>query len=184
MDQLIQDLLAYSRVSREDLRLGYVDLTRVTRQAAVQLQEEIAARGASLLVDEPLPAVVGHEGTLAQVVANLLGNAVKFVPPGTAPELRVRAERRDGRVRLWFEDNGIGIAPEHHERIFRVFERLHGVEQYPGTGIGLAIVRKGMERMGGRAGVESKPGAGSRFWIELPAVESADAGGRRHDSAG
>jgi signal transduction histidine kinase len=184
MDQLIQDLLAYSRVSREDLRLGYVDLARVTRQAAVQLQDEIAARGARLLVDEPLPAVVGHEGTLAQVVANLLGNAVKFVPPGTAPELRVRAERRDGRVRLWFEDNGIGIAPEHHERIFRVFERLHGVEQYPGTGIGLAIVRKGMERMGGRAGVESKPGAGSRFWIELPAVENADAGGRRHDSAG
>jgi len=74
-----------------------------------------------------------------------------------------------GRVRLWIEDNGIGIAPEHHERIFRVFERLHRATDYPGTGIGLAIVRKAMERMGGSVGVESALGRGSRFWIELPA---------------
>ncbi|MBD0344871.1 MAG: hypothetical protein ICV63_08605 [Coleofasciculus sp. Co-bin14] len=75
-------------------------------------------------------------------------------------------------IRLWVEDNGIGIAPEYQERIFRVFERLHGVETYPGTGIGLAIVRKGIERMGGRVGVESQLGQGSRFWIELPQVSS------------
>jgi signal transduction histidine kinase len=83
----------------------------------------------------------------------------------------VRAEPRDGLVRLWVEDNGIGIAPEHHERIFRVFERLHRSPDYPGTGIGLAIVRKAMERMGGRAGVESQLGRGSRFWIELPRAD-------------
>lgn len=80
----------------------------------------------------------------------------------------MRAEQRDGRVRLWVEDNGIGIAPEHHERIFRVFERLHRAADYPCTGIGLAIVRKAMERMGGSAGVESELGRGRRFWVELP----------------
>jgi signal transduction histidine kinase len=110
---------------------------------------------------------MAHRGTLVRVVANLLSNAVKFVEPGKAPMVRVSTEPRGGRVRLWVEDNGIGLKPEHRERIFRVFERLHGVEKYPGTGIGLAIVRKGMERMGGAAGVESGPGNGSRFWVEL-----------------
>jgi len=76
------------------------------------------------------------------------------------------------RHSVWIQDNGIGIEPEHHERIFRVFERLHSAELFPGTGIGLAIVRKGMERMGGQAGLESRPREGSRFWVELPAVLS------------
>jgi signal transduction histidine kinase len=73
-------------------------------------------------------------------------------------------------VRLWIEDNGIGIAPEYHERIFRMFERLHSMDAYPGTGIGLALVRKGVERMGGRVGVESAGVGGSRFWMDLPAA--------------
>ena len=119
-------------------------------------------------VADPLPTVIGHGPTFAQVLANLVANAVKFVPPERTPEVRILAEPRDGQVRLWVEDNGIGIAPEHHERIFRVFERLHRAIEYPGTGIGLAIVRKAMERMGGRSGVVSEPGRGSRFWIELP----------------
>jgi signal transduction histidine kinase len=112
--------------------------------------------------------VIGHGPTLAQVLANLVANAIKFVPPERTPDVRIQAEPRDGRVRLWVEDNGIGIALEHHERIFRVFERLHRAAEYPGTGIGLAIVRKAMERMGGGSGLESEPGRGSRFWIELP----------------
>jgi signal transduction histidine kinase len=99
-----------------------------------------------------------------------LGNALKFVPPNVSPHVRIHAES-DGLVRLWVEDNGIGIKPEYHHRIFRVFERLHTANQYPGTGIGLAIVQKGVERMGGRVGVESAPGGGSRFWIELPTAE-------------
>jgi signal transduction histidine kinase len=81
--------------------------------------------------------------------------------------VRLRAEEREDRVRLWVEDNGIGISPEHQERVFRIFERLHGVESYPGTGIGLAIVKKGVERMGGGLGVESVLGQGSKFWVEL-----------------
>ena len=107
-----------------------------------------------------------------------------FRSPDRTPEVRVRAEQRNGRVRVWVEDNGIGIAPEHHERIFRVFERLNPADEFPGTGIGLAIVRKGVERMGGRVGVESQPGQGSRFWIELSQVEAVDDREQHSHSAG
>ena len=169
MDQLIDDLLAYSQVTRADLPRAPMDLQRLVRAALEQLDGEVRTRQARIVVEGGLPAVVAHGATLTQVLVNLLANGIKFVPSDRAPEVRVRAEARDGRVRLWVEDNGIGIAPEHHERIFRVFERLHPATNYPGTGIGLAIVRKAMERMGGRVGVESELGRGSRFWIELPA---------------
>jgi signal transduction histidine kinase len=111
--------------------------------------------------------VLANETTLSQILINLLNNALKFVAPGVPPRVKFFAEERAGMVRLCVEDNGIGIAAEHHERIFRVFERLGGT-RHEGTGIGLSIVRKGAERMGGRAGVESAPGQGSRFWVELP----------------
>jgi signal transduction histidine kinase len=88
------------------------------------------------------------------------------------PRVRIWTEEDSLRVRLFVADNGIGIATDKHERIFQIFERLHGIETYPGTGIGLAIVRKGMERLGGRAGVESTPGRGSTFWIELSALDA------------
>jgi signal transduction histidine kinase len=168
MDELIDDLLAYSQLSRAALPLTRVDLSRLVRVALEQLDGDVRTRQARILVDDGLPTVVGHGATLTQVLVNLLANGVKFVPAERAPEVRVRAEARDGRVRLWIEDNGIGIAPEHHERIYRVFERLHGASDYPGTGIGLAIVRKAIERMGGSTGVESELGRGSRFWIDLP----------------
>jgi signal transduction histidine kinase len=105
---------------------------------------------------------------LEQVVTNLLSNAVKFSRSGVAPEVVIRAETRDGSVRLWVEDNGIGIAPEYQERVFGLFQRLNPMESFPGTGVGLAIVRRAMERMGGASGLESTPGQGSRFWVELP----------------
>ncbi|TLY49409.1 MAG: HAMP domain-containing protein, partial [Gemmatimonadetes bacterium] len=173
MDRLIDDLLAYSRLTRSELDLAPIDLGRVLKGSLQQLDAEVRSRNARVDVADSLPAVVAHGPTLTQVLANLLANGIKFVPPGRTPEVRVRAERRDGggRVRLWVEDNGIGIAPEHHERIFRVFERLHRAADYPGTGIGLAIVRKAMERMGGSVGVESELGRGSRFWIELPPAD-------------
>ena len=120
-----------------------------------------------------MPPALGHRATLTQVVVNLVANGIRFVEPGRVPVVRVSAERVNGTVRLWVEDNGIGIDPAHHDRIFGVFERLHRTEEYPGTGIGLAIVRKGVERMGGHAGVQSAPGKGSRFWIELQTTAGA-----------
>jgi len=131
------------------------------------LEAELLERQAKIIVERSLPQLMGHQLTLVQVVSNLLLNAVKFVSPGVKPKVRIGAETRVKWVRLWVEDNGIGIAPEHHDRIFNVFERLHGIETYPGTGIGLAIVRKGIQRLGGQVGLESAPGQGSKFWIEL-----------------
>lgn len=167
MDTLILDLLAYSRLGRAEMRLKPVSLAQVVEEALAQLEAEIKKKDAQMAVEKPLPEAVGHYPTLVQVIANLLSNAVKFVAPGVRPHVRVWAEEQEGQVCLWVEDKGIGIAPEYQERIFRVFERLHGIEAYPGTGIGLAIVKKGMERMGGQVGVESQVGQGSRFWVKL-----------------
>ena len=175
MDLLIQDLLTYSRLSRSELELRPVALGPLVRTVALQVQELAEAASPAthpvIEVADALPPVLGHRGVLSQVLQNLFTNGIKFVAPGVVPHLRVTAHTQDGRVRVEVQDNGIGIAPEHQERIFRVFERLHRLEAYPGTGIGLAIVRKGVDRLGGRAGVESAPGSGSRFWIELPAAD-------------
>ena len=166
MDALVTDLLAYGRIARSELELKRVQVLPAWRAALAQFEADISARGARIETALSFPAVQAHEGMLIQVLANLLGNALKFVPPGQAPQVSFRAEEFGRTVRLWVEDNGIGIAPHHQERIFRVFERLHGRE-YGGTGIGLSIVRKGVERMGGKVGVISAEGTGARFWIEL-----------------
>ncbi|KAB8330399.1 GAF domain-containing protein [Scytonema tolypothrichoides VB-61278] len=168
MDTLISDLLAYSRLSRAQIQLLPVDLNYVVEEALKQLSTQIAEQQAQVTLETPLGSVMAHRSTLIQVVTNLLSNAIKFVKPETQPKVQIYANEEQNSIKLWVVDNGIGIAPEHQERIFRVFERLHGVEVYPGTGIGLAIVRKGLERMGARAGVESQLGTGSRFWIALP----------------
>jgi len=108
---------------------------------------------------------MGSEALLTQCFANLLGNAVKFVADGVKPQVRVWAEPCNEFIRVWIEDNGIGIPLHAQPRLFRMFQRL--TANYEGTGIGLAIVRKVVERMGGRVGAESAPGKGSRFWVEL-----------------
>jgi signal transduction histidine kinase len=115
--------------------------------------------------------VLGNRTGLARVLCNFAVNAATYVPPGVKPRIVVRAERRGARVRIWVEDNGIGIAPEHHARIFEPLERLHRQDEHPGTGLGLAIAKRAAERMGGAVGVESEPGKGSRFWVELPAFD-------------
>lgn len=167
MDTLITDLLDYSRLTREDIRLGPVPLEGAVDAALRQLGAMLSEKAAVVDVERPLPVVQAQGPILVQAIANLLSNAIKFVAPGVHPMVRVRAEHAGERVRLWVEDNGIGIAPDHQVRIFEVFQRLHGGGEYPGTGIGLAIVRKSVERMGGTLGVESVPGQGSRFWIDL-----------------
>lgn len=167
MDALIRDLLAYSRLSRADMPLGAVDLGEVVADALETMEAEILERKARVAVEPSMPSVIAHPTTLVQVVLNLLRNAVKFMPPGDVPRVKVYANPQAGKVRLYVRDNGIGIDARHQERIFMPFERLHGAESYPGTGIGLSIVRRGVERMGGRVGVISAAGEGSRFWIEL-----------------
>ena len=120
-----------------------------------------------------LPDVLGNEALLAQCVSNLLSNGAKFVSAGTTPRMEISAEAaRDNSIRVWFKDNGIGIAPENHDRIFRLFERIHPVTDYEGTGIGLTIVRKAVERMHGKLDFESEPGRGTTFWIELRRAEA------------
>jgi PAS domain S-box-containing protein len=169
MDELVRDLLAYGRLAHMAMPAAKVDLEAAVNGALEHFADEIKKRGAAVDVKYPLPPVRANAAVLGDVVSNLLSNALKFVPEETPPHIRIWADN-GACVRLWIEDNGIGIKPQYHDRIFRVFERLQPPERYPGTGIGLAIVRKGIERMGGRVGVESEVGQGSRFWLELPAV--------------
>jgi signal transduction histidine kinase len=165
MNALIEDILSYARMARDGLTLRPVALDPLVERArAAQLERSPAAE---IVVQPALGEVVAHGPALGQAVDNLLSNAVKFVKPGATPRVRVRSERKGDALRLWVEDDGIGIAPDHVARVFEPFERLHGVESYPGTGIGLAIVRRAAERMSGTCGVESALGEGSRFWIEL-----------------
>jgi PAS domain S-box-containing protein len=171
LDQLIQDLLAYSRLTRIDVTLDAVDVREVVEAALHNLDEDIRHARASIEIEPNLPKLKANRPVLTQVLTNLISNAIKF--GGTHPPVRVRAEQDNGIARIWVEDQGIGIDPRYHERIFRAFERLHGVEEYPGTGIGLAIVLKGIERLGGRVGVNSQEGRGSQFWFELPEAQTA-----------
>jgi len=168
LDEMIQDLLAYSRISSEQITMEPVDLKTLVREVIDRLPPEAVVKNAVFSVDPDPPAVTAHQPLIEQILDNLVLNAVTYVKPGIRPEIKIWVEDRSGWTYLFVKDNGIGIAVENQERIFKVFERLHGVESYPGTGVGLAIVKKGVERMGGRFGVISKPSEGSTFWIALP----------------
>ena len=167
MDHLVIDLMAYGRIARAELELASVPLEEAWTGALVQCETLIERRRALVQSSPPFPRLRAHLPTLTQILANLLNNAVTFVPRDVQPRVSFWTEQAGANVRAWVRDNGVGIAPEHHERIFRVFERV-GTLNEPGTGVGLSIVRKGVERMGGRVGLESALGQGSAFWIELP----------------
>lgn len=165
MNRLVRDLLEYGRLGRIELPAGRIALVPLLQRV---IEENFSGQNVVADVSDSI-VVMGHEPTLSQMLVNLISNAIKFQKPGIPPEVRITAVLTSGRaVRISVTDNGIGIQPDHVGRLFKVFERLHGVEQYPGTGIGLAIVKRGSERMGGRCGVESKAGEGSSFWVELP----------------
>jgi signal transduction histidine kinase len=168
MERFIDDLLAYNRLSRVELPLKPVDLEAALDEAVRLLKPEIHTRNAEVQRDGAAPAVLGHRPVIIQILQNLLSNAIKFVAPDVTPKVTVRAAEKSGRVRLSVEDNGIGIPHEYCERVFDAFERLHSADVYPGTGIGLAIVKRGIERLNGAVGLDHMHGGGCRFWIELP----------------
>jgi PAS domain S-box-containing protein len=196
MDLLIRDALNYSRLVRQELPLEGVD-AGVLLRGMLDSYPELQSDKACIRVEGRLPVVLANEAGLTQCFSNLLGNAVKFVKPGGRPEIRVWAEGADvdrrsigaseretyqsdpaphaGFVRFWVEDKGIGISKEMLPRVFDMFSR--GSKEYEGTGIGLALVRKMAQRMGGKVGVESEESKGSRFWIELKCGEASPRGG-------
>jgi PAS domain S-box-containing protein len=169
LDHLIRDLLAYTQISRHDTQLEPLDLNKIVRDIIVH-DPNLNPPAAVVHVEGTLPRVLGRESALVQVVTNLLGNAAKFVPPATVPQIRVWGEDRGSRLRLWIEDNGVGIAAQNRERIFDMFVQMNDSQLYGGTGVGLAIVKKAVQTMQGSVGVESEEGSGSRFWVELNKV--------------
>ena len=171
MSQLIQDLLAYSRVGTHGKQPEPTPCGQSLENALANLQTSISKQNAKITYD-PLPVVMADAAQLTQLFQNLIGNAVKFCRDDVPPEIHVGAKRQSDQWVLWVKDNGIGIPPDQYDRIFEVFERLHGQKKYPGTGIGLAICRKIVERHGGRIWVESSVGEGTTFYFTLP-----DAGG-------
>jgi len=165
LDILIQDLLTYSKMSKEHQAVIPVDLDRLVGDVLTQYPT-FQNPGLHFEVQHPLPAVLGHESGLTQVISNLLTNAVKFAAADRPPKIKIRAETGDFTVRLWIEDNGIGISPDNHSRIFKIFEQVDG-KKYGGTGMGLAIAKKAVEKMQGSIGLESELDVGTKMWIEL-----------------
>ncbi len=167
MQTLITDLLAYSRVGRRGKEFKQTSCEAVLDRALSNLQAVVEQSGA-VVTRDPLPEVMGDSSQLTQLFQNLIGNAVKFCKDRT-PSIHISAEQKKKEWVFSIRDNGIGIAPEYFDRIFSIFQRLHGRQEYQGTGIGLAICRKVVERHGGRIWVESEPGSGSTFYFTIPA---------------
>jgi PAS domain S-box-containing protein len=166
LDRLIQDLLAFTRISREEAPLVEIDLDKSVRDI-IEHYPNLRPPAVQIEVIGTLPKVLGREAAVTQVISNLLGNAVKFVAPGTVPSIEVWSEDLGPQVRLFIQDNGIGIAARDFERIFQMFTQVNAPTVYGGTGIGLAIVKKAVQALHGSVGLESEAGTGSKFWVEL-----------------
>lgn len=165
MDKLIEAVLAYSRVSRSEIPMAPVNLDRLLDAIVTEY-----AGPEEVTISHPLGTVNANEVLLSQAVSNLVDNAAKFVRPGTRPQITISTEQGGGTIRLIVRDQGIGLPSGAGDRIFTSFERAH--EDYPGLGIGLPIVKRAVERMGGHVGFESEMDHGSSFWIELPKVKA------------
>ena len=167
LDRLIVDVLAFSKATREPPAPEGVDVEQLLR-AILEERPEWSPPHAEITIETPLLKVLGDQASLTQCLTNLLDNALKFVPSGIVPRVRVQTQRMGSRIRLQVTDNGIGIPLAAQPRVFELFQRAHN--GYEGHGIGLAIVRRAVDRMRGTVGLSSEPGNGSSFWIELPAA--------------
>jgi signal transduction histidine kinase len=168
MNQLIEDLLAYSRVERRELTLRRVELQPFIDGLAGEKRNDLDERGVQLALHVNGESVWADASGLAQAVRNYLDNAIKFTRDVPEPRIEIGAEEYESNSRLWVSDNGIGFDMKYHDEIFKIFNRLHRAEEYSGTGVGLAIVRKAVERMGGRVWAESHPHQGATFFLEIP----------------
>lgn len=168
MGQLIEDLLTYSRIERRAIQGDSVDLPLIVNACVAQYAQEMTARGIDMKIGIPPQVVIADRDGLAMALRNLLDNALKFTRDASQPLIEIGLHREPGVCTLWVRDNGIGFDMKFHERIFEIFQRLQRAEDFPGTGIGLAIVRKALQRMGGRAWAVSTPGQGATFYLELP----------------
>lgn len=168
LDALINDLLDYSRLERSDLALASVEPRAVIDALLEEYADDISAQGVAVRVTANCAPVLADRSGLTMALRNLIGNALKFTRGATRPELEIGCSEDATSHRLWVRDNGEGFDMKYREQIFAVFQRLHHGEEYPGTGVGLAIVRKAMERIGGRAWAESEPGKGAIFYLEIP----------------
>ena len=167
LDHLIRDVLDYTKIASGEIPLEPVETEQLI-EGIIATYPHLHAADVKIKLEKPLPRVQANGAALTQVFSNLLGNAVKFRRKNEPALVRIRAEPAQPdppTVRLWVEDEGIGIEPKDQERIFQMFQRLHS--SFEGTGMGLTIVKKAVERIGGRLGVDAEPGQGSRFWIEL-----------------
>jgi signal transduction histidine kinase len=186
LDRLVTDALNYSKIVRQNLPLTPVDLGRLLR-GMVQTYPNLQPPAADITLELTDLVVLGNESLLTQCFGNLLDNAVKFVAPGIHPRIRIWAKPstidHQPSTIIHVEDNGIGIPPHAQQNIFRMFQRMHRESEYPGTGIGLAIVRKAVERMKGHVRLDSEPGKGTRFCIELPRPAEAQDRERLEDAA-
>ncbi|HTL57869.1 MAG TPA: ATP-binding protein [Candidatus Limnocylindrales bacterium] len=171
---LVNDLLAHVSLSKSDLPIVPVELAIISAQALSDLAAEAERQQAIVDLSGVKGIVLANPASLHLIVINLLSNAIKFVPRGVAPEVKAWTETHNGFLRLTVRDNGIGIPARQLGKLFALFQRLHTREQYPGTGIGLAIVKRAAERMKGKVGVDSEEGKGSRFWVELPAADKSE----------
>jgi len=170
LDVMLRQLLEFSRLGRQEIILDSVNWEDVLNEVLVENRAMIEYRKGEVRLEPPFGHVYGSHLILSQVVTNLLTNALKYTAPDKTPRIRISAEIRESVVVLRVQDDGIGIESKDQERIFRVFERLHNQMTYPGSGVGLAIVRRAVERMNGRVWVESTPHEGSCFFVELRRV--------------
>ena len=168
MEHLISDLLQYNKITRTEITFCPVDIHAAVDEALQPFDAETRSKISTFV--EPGLAALAHRPTLIQAVFNLVGNALKFYPPGVTPHAEIKAFRAGDNAVIAVHDEGIGIEPRFQEQIFKIFERLHTPDRYPGTGIGLAIVERGISRMRGKVRVESALGKGSTFTIEVPAA--------------
>jgi len=168
MSQLIEDLLAYSRVERREIKKTNVNLNELVERITEEYQHGISTGNLQFKKEIEYGTVFTDQEALTQALRNLIDNAVKFTRERQNQEIWIRTSKLDDHCLISVEDNGIGFDMKYYDKIFEIFQRLHLSEEYPGTGVGLAVVRKAVERLGGKIWAVSEPGEGSTFFMELP----------------